>query len=596
LTDRRGLGVLDPLLVKTETITGVSKAAGVEILQDLKLADNQDDLQWIADRVDGHVLMLKILAGVSKGRGYLRQHPELVQTQAATVLRSQLNRLSPMAQGLLLRLAVLRMPIDSQGLTFLRLCPDALAQDDRFEMAVLSAEPIDFLPEELNETANLLQNLIGMSLVQSSYNEAAREEFYDLHPVIRQFLQGEYKTRMPELMTIAYKFYLTAIDLTAPKTREDLNPLLEAQYFAFQLKKYDEAEDLIYKAEKYLEPWGNWSELMELYEQILPHVKRYSQPYILQCIGMRHRDWGNWDKAEQYYREGLAIAEAVEDKGLIAGFTGHLGSIERNRGNWDAAESLYRQSLQMSQELGDHSGMASSWGLLGDIERNRGNWDAAESLYQQSLQMSQKLSDRHFVAAIQGCLGEVAIERENWDIAEDFLKQSLQTFEDLGDRYKIAECCKDRGIMETQRGQNYDLAQTYLRRALDLYREINYPVGIANVLEAFGNLRLAQGDWSGAEDNYFSAVEIREEILPPDHPSMADIWLGYGRAQLGKAKMITSYYPQALKYCHRALLIYEKRLGTAHYKTQAAQALVDQITQILAAPEKIRDTFDDLSF
>jgi tetratricopeptide (TPR) repeat protein len=227
---------------------------------------------------------------------------------------------------------------------------------------------------------------------------------------------------------------------------------------------------------------------------------------------------------------------------------------------------------------------------------NRGNWDAAESLYRQCLAIEEELGDRSGIAAIWGVLGEVAIERKNWDIAQDFLMKCLQVMEDLGYRKKIAECCRYMGIMETQRGQNYDLAQTYLRRALDLYREINYPVGTADVLEAFGHLRLAQGDWSGAEDNYFSAVEIREEILPPDHPSMADIWLGYGRAQLGKAKMITSYYPQALKYCHRALLIYEKRLGTAHYKTQAAQALVDQITQILSAPEQIRDAFDDLSF
>ncbi|MEI6430157.1 MAG: tetratricopeptide repeat protein [Pseudanabaena sp. ELA607] len=583
LTDRRSDGVLDPLLVKMEPITGVDLASGVQILQDANLQDSQADLEWVSERVGGHVLMLKLLAGVSRGRGYLRQHPELVQTQAAVVIRAQLQRLTPAAQDLLLKMAVLRqkIDIDCQGLTFLRLYTADVEQDDRFEMAVLLAEPVTFLRQELDATNNLVQTLVKVGLVQCSYVEAVCEEFYDLHPVISQFLQGEYDSQLPALRDIAYKFYCTGIDLANPKTRDDLRPVLEAQYFAFQLERYDKAEDLIYKAEKYLEPWGDWSELMALYEQILPRLNRHSRAYILHRIGIRHRDWGNWDKAEEFYRQGLAIAEEMDNQGLIAGLTGLLGEIERNRGNYDAAAALYQKCLAVEEELGDRKGMATSWGQLGDIERYRGNYDAAESLYQKSLQMMEELGDRSGMATSWGCLGEIAMDRGNWDTAKAFFEQCLQTMEELGNRAGIAECCKDMGIMETKRGKNYKLAQNWLQRSLKLYREMNRPEGIADTWEALGNLDLAQRNWTGAEDLYFNAVEIREEIMQPDHPKMADLWLGYGKAQMGKAKYIEEYYQQAAADLRRALTIYQKRLGADHYKTKEAQALWDEVMQKL---------------
>jgi tetratricopeptide (TPR) repeat protein len=135
----------------------------------------------------------------------------------------------------------------------------------------------------------------------------------------------------------------------------DLRPRLEAQHFALQLHNYDEALRLLkWQIEDYLYPWGHWSLLKELYEQILPHVNQSERPRCLGQIGIVYREQGNWDLAEQYFR----------------------------------------QSLQMCEELGDRSGMASSWGLLGDIERKRGNWDAAERLYHQKLEMCEALGDR----------------------------------------------------------------------------------------------------------------------------------------------------------------------------------------------------------
>ncbi|MEH2392676.1 MAG: hypothetical protein V7K21_13820 [Nostoc sp.] len=50
----------DSELVYIERIYGVATVAGVEILQQRQVKDSVPDLQWISERVEGHVFLLTI--------------------------------------------------------------------------------------------------------------------------------------------------------------------------------------------------------------------------------------------------------------------------------------------------------------------------------------------------------------------------------------------------------------------------------------------------------------------------------------------------------------------------------------------------------
>jgi tetratricopeptide (TPR) repeat protein len=532
LAERRSDGEIDPLLVRVERIVGVSQSNSVQILKDLKLPDSEADLAWVAEQVDGHVLLLKLLVGASQGRrGYLRQNPQLVTKKAEPILRAQLGRLSEAAKDLLVRMCVLRVGIDVHGLTFLRLYTDDWEKDIRFEMAAELEEPVELTSAELEETELLIGQLVAASLVQSRYDETRYRDFYDLHPVIVQFLQREYADKIPELMGSVYKFYCTGKTLDNPKTLEDLRPVLEAQYFAFQLGNYDEAKGLIYQIEKYLEFWGYWSLLLELYEQVLPYLEKSSQPYILQRIGSRHRDWGNWNEAEKYYQDGLSIAKELDNQSLIAGLTGQLGYIENVRGNWDAAESLYRQSLQLRTELGDRAGMAMIWGQWGDIERNRGNWDAAESLYRQSLQLRTELGDRAGMAMIWGQWGDIERNRGNWDAAESLYRQCLAVEEELGDRAGMAMTWGSLGDIERNRG-NWNAAESLYRQCLQVFTELGDREMIATSCSALGEIERNRGNLDAAESLYRQSLQLRIEL--GDRAGMARSIGSIGEVELSR--------------------------------------------------------------
>ncbi|MFS0516574.1 tetratricopeptide repeat protein [Nostoc sp. UIC 10607] len=579
----------DSELVYIERIFGVATVAGVEILRQRQLKDTVADLQWVSERVEGHVFLLTQLAAIGKGKpGYLRKHPELVTKKAEPILREQLARQSEAARNLLSRMCVLRVGIDIRGLTFLRLYTNDWEQDDRFEMAAVLEEPAEFTEKEISETQAILERLVDSSLVQSRYDEQQCEIFYDLHRVIVEFLQGEYQDELPNLLNSIYKFYCSGKNVENPKTLEDLRLVLEAQYFAFELGNYSEAYNLITRTlGKYLRRWGHWNLLKDLCEQVLPHIDEEECCICLQWIGVIHRDLGNWDEAERYFQNALAIAQKQESKNSIAYSNRLLGDIKRKRGNWDTAETFYRQYLKLMTELGDRSGMASGWGMLGDIERKRGNWDAAETFYVECLKVETGLGDRSSMASISGQWGNIArfpnkkisnyllwdghLARlwlwasetptpQNWIIyflgipkrnpdnrnaAKTLYHNSLALRTELGDRSGMANIWGQWGDIESNRG-NWDAAETLYRQSLKLMTELGDHFGMANIWGLLGYIERNRGNWNAAETLYRQSLKLMTEL--GDRSGMVNIWeqLGYIEYRRGNWDAAEILYRQAL--------------------------------------------------
>ena len=433
LADPRDVsGIPSSVSVRLERVDGIDDDTSVELLRKLGLRDSEVDLRWVAGRVAGQVQVLTLLAKWARKPGMLRQRPELVTADAKPILRVQVAKLREAARELLKRMCVLRVGIELEGLTFLRLYQDDESEMGRFWMATEIQIPVEFEISEIDQTQKLVSELVNVSLVDEKYDEKCCADNYRLHRVIAEFMQAEYALELPELIKSAYSFYRSGAELNEPKKLEDLRPLLEAQYFAFQLRNYSEAWSLVsWELEKYLSPWGHWTLLQNLLEEILPHVQDTDKGRCIRLIGI----------------------------------------IERDRGNWDAAERLYRQSLKLREELGDRSGMATSWGLLGDIERNRGNWDAAERLFRQSLQLCEELGYRLGMAQSIGFVGEVELERGNLESAAQFLNDALQRFEELGDRPLIAEV--HYRLMQLEDKQNNpELAQQHYTIAHQLFTQL----------------------------------------------------------------------------------------------------------------------------
>jgi tetratricopeptide (TPR) repeat protein len=515
LADRRHPdGLVDPTLVCLVDVREVEIEASIAILREYGFQESDEDLRWIADRVQGQPFLLKVLASYATMPGYIRQHPDLLVGGVTKLLEDQLKRQPKTARSLLQRMCVLRVPINARGLTFLRLHNvNIWSQDLRMLVANWRGKSLEsaISDKEITGTVRLLETLASANLVQKQYELKKQEFVFDLHRIVVDFVSQQLGEARSGLLGSVYQFYRSGRTVENPKTLDDLQPLLEAQYFAFQLGNYSEAKNLIYELEKYLNPWGYWALYKELCEQILPHLDRASQPYILQRIGSIYRDWGDWNQAETYYQQALDLAKAENDRGMIASLQGNLGDIERKRGNWDEAERLFRQCLELRTELGDRSGMATSWGVLGDIERYRGNWDEAERLYRQSLELRTELGDRSGMAMTWGLLGDIERYRGNWDEAERLYRQSLELRTELGDQYKIAEGLGDFGDLELDR-QNLDLAESYFSQALEQFKKLNSLAQIAYIEFRLAQLWQRRNNPDRAQHHYTIARDLYTQL------------------------------------------------------------------------------------
>jgi len=424
----------DPKLVEVLMLSGVEDADGVEILRQRGSEDSEEDWRWMAERVKGNTFVLTQLAAIgAESPGYLRKHPELVTEEAELILEAQLGRQGRGGIELLRRMCVLRVGIDIEGLTFLRLYRDDREEDGRFERAVVSGEPAELTKAEVKETTEIVMGLVNSSLVQRRYDREQCEWYYDLHRLIVEYLQLQYQAELPQLMERVYKFYCTGKTVENPKTLEDLRPVLEAQYFAFLLGNYKEAYSLIkYQLDSYLTRWGYWDLLKDLYEQILPYADEDEKAYCLLSIGVVYRDIGSWNASETYFQNALEISLAQKNRSRIAMLQGFLGDIERNRGNWDEAERLYRQSLALRTELGDREGIAISTGCLGENELGKGNLDVAENYLTEALAQMKELGMTWHIAETNFDLAQLWRKRGNEAIAQQHYQKSHQIYQQLG--------------------------------------------------------------------------------------------------------------------------------------------------------------------
>ena len=579
---------IDSELVWLETLSGVAADDGIKILQKRNLQDCEEDLYWVAERVEGNVFLLTQLALLAKGKpGYLRKHPEKVTNKAAPILIDQLGRQSKAARDLLKRMCVLRMSIDIKYLTFLHLYS---GQDERFNRAIglqdICTEPsekvpwavdalresVDFTKKEITRTEVIIQQLFACSLIQSHYQKDEGEDFYKLDNVLRDFLREEYEDELPKLWEIAYEVY---------RTGENIPSVQEAQYLAFELGKYTESFQLLrWILDPQLTSWGYWQLLREKYEQIIPYLNDGELSGALLRLSVIYRDnIGQWDKAKKLLHHALYVAKTQNDKFYIGGALGELGNIESNLGNWKRAKRLYTKTLQIYEELYDkiHDAydIAAAWAALAQIESFLGNWDTAEGLYKKALQffgnigsylsdcnmiptyvswgnikqlqgkwdeaeqlyqnsfnLSEKVDSISGLANAYALLGNIDYSRGNWDKGEQLYQQALELWKKCDS--SSMPIIEGLAVIEQFRG-NWEKSEQYSRQLLKFNTELGNRQGIVECLNSLANLQIEQSNWEEAKQLYQNSLELAKKL--GYYSAIAYSKYGLGKVELGEENL-----------------------------------------------------------
>lgn len=213
---------------------------------------------------------------------------------------------------------------------------------------------------------------------------------------------------------------------------------------------------------------------------LIPHVFTWVNE-----LGFLYYLLGDLDRAEDFARRALEIAERLGDLRRVSRCYHNLGLVYRGRGAVQQAEEMLHKSLAMSKDLGDLDGSATDYVELGLLYQSSGSEDRAEQMHREALSIHRKLGDEEAVSFDSANLA--AITRMSGDL---------------------------------------DQAEAMTRKMIELHGRLRRRRDLANARRRLGKLLFYRGDLDGAEEQFAAATGTYEAL--GELPAMARCWSDLG--------------------------------------------------------------------
>jgi tetratricopeptide (TPR) repeat protein len=199
--------------------------------------------------------------------------------------------------------------------------------------------------------------------------------------------------------------------------------------------------------------------------------------------------------------------------------------------------------------------------LRGNSLHSVGDWSAATDDFKTALGLSKRISpaeegDRAGAAAL-GSLGLVYADRGDLERAERYGREALQAYRRMDDPLGVADALGNLGNIYRKRGELCRAEEQY-RQILDIHQQFPDPRSEASALTALGNVCLlrgrlekAQEHYNRAEEHYSRALNICRRIDYPLGQAYALMGLGSVQSDSEHPDGAEERYKQALEISRR---------------------------------------------
>jgi non-specific serine/threonine protein kinase len=229
----------------------------------------------------------------------------------------------------------------------------------------------------------------------------------------------------------------------------------------------------------------------------------------LRIVSALARFWslrGRGEEARRWLDLGLAASAGVPvdvvARGVFAAGYAALG-----HGEFDTAEQYYRQSLELAGSIGDRKGEAAALAQLAWLQAMTGRHASARQSALVALRLSEGASDA--VTASGACTALAAVARSEGDEAEAvrLLERALDLRRELGDRRLIAASIVDIARADLLR-RELERAGVLLDEALEHARRVDDGWTTSTALSTQGAVAAVAGDVGVAQRRFVEALEL----------------------------------------------------------------------------------------
>jgi CHAT domain-containing protein len=301
---------------------------------------------------------------------------------------------------------------------------------------------------------------------------------------------------------------------------------------------------------------------------------------------------GNYPRAEQLYRESLALREKTTgpDSLAAAESIGGLARVALLANDNAASEVRHRQSLAIRERvLGpDHPQVANDVSNLGLLSYRRRDYKSAINLHERALRIREQAfgSSSLAVALTLNNLGLVYWRQGDYPRAEEFFGRSLALSEQLygPDSLQTTNALANLGIIAKETG-NYAKAEREYRRALAIKEKhlgSQHP-GLIVLVESLGILYRDRAEYAQAEEMFQRTLRLTTGSLGPQHRFVAR-----HLANLGQLYWATGQWEKAFEARQQFVAIQERNLslelsaGSERQKVAFFEPLLDDLEETIA--------------
>lgn len=327
---------------------------------------------------------------------------------------------------------------------------------------------------------------------------------------------------------------------------------------------------------------GLFDEALPLLEQAL-NIRKKSGfdaniAETLESLGHALQKKGDFEAAEQYYRETLELRRQIqgEQNEATARAMVMLAGLLGEKSAFDESEKNFRQALAIQEiQLGEkHPEVAETILQLGILFHHQANLDRAEFYYRKALELNRTLHDNTHPAVVQSLLSYATVLREKGDYqaAEPLMREVLEIQQEiLGSEhpttvtsmYELAILLRDK--KEPQLVQAAGLFHDVIAMNREQRGADHYFVGKSLFELGIAFSKMKQLD--EAEQTYRQSLAVFRRAWPEGHPDIALALTGIGVTLTRKG-----HPAEAEPFFREALEIRQNKLGEEAWRTGVAKS------------------------
>ncbi|MDW3194272.1 MAG: tetratricopeptide repeat protein [Cytophagales bacterium] len=255
---------------------------------------------------------------------------------------------------------------------------------------------------------------------------------------------------------------------------------------------------------------------------------------------------GQSDSALYYFESALSTAEQLEDNPLKVKALEHLASVNMRSGNTVESVKQLKEGIVLAEELEDSLSLFGLTANLAIAYQTLTNYDSAIVCYLKGATYCEN-HPIYDCAMLYNNMGITYQDQGEYEKAESYNYKALKVRSEALDSIGIADSYINIAGVHWYKGQ-IDSATFYVNRAYDIYLDRQYVRGQSLCLNNLGAVYNYQGKYNAAIDAYEKSISLHKKTLDREN-------LGVAYFNIAEPYLALKKYQQVLTYLDSALTV-----------------------------------------